>query len=171
MFYVWLSLLVVLNTVWLGLTFFALPGNWLIVISTSLFAWWQSDNNVFSIYTLIIITALAFTGEVIEFLAGAGGAKKAGASWLGSIGAIAGAITGAVIGTFIIPIPFLGTLIGACGGAGLGTLAVEMLAGRKLEVSFRFGLGAGLGQFIGITSKVVIGLVIWLFVVVAVFWP
>jgi hypothetical protein len=34
-------LLVLLNAVWLVLVFFALPGNWLIVISTCVFAWWR----------------------------------------------------------------------------------------------------------------------------------
>jgi len=49
MLYFWLTLLVILNAFWLALVPFALPGNWLIVITTSLFAWWQRENNVFSI--------------------------------------------------------------------------------------------------------------------------
>ena len=169
MIYVWLTLLVVLNTVWLGFTFFALPGNWLIVISTCLFAWWQDD--VFSIYTLIIIAVLAFIGEVIEFLAGAGAAKKAGASWRGSVGAIIGAVCGAVIATFLIPIPLVGTLIGACLGAGVGTLAFEKLGGNDFGQSLRFGIGAGVGAGFGIVAKVAVGCLIWLIVTVAVFWP
>jgi len=52
MFYFWMTLLLLLNTVWLILVPFALPGNWLIVITTSLFAWWQWENGVFSIFTL-----------------------------------------------------------------------------------------------------------------------
>ncbi len=171
MLYFWSILLIILNTVWLALVVFALPGNWLIVISACLFAWWQGDKNVFSTYTLAAIIILAIIGELIEFFAGAGGAKKAGASWRGSIGAIIGALTGAVVGTFAIPIPVLGTLIGTCTGAGLGAWALELTAGRQLKESLRFGIGAGIGAGIGITAKFAIGVIIWLIVAVAAFWP
>jgi hypothetical protein len=65
----------------------------------------------------------------------------------------------------------LGTLLGACIGAGLGAWALEFSRGKKLEESARYGVGAGLGELLGITSKFTIGIVIWLIVAVAVFWP
>jgi hypothetical protein len=43
MLYVESSILVLLNLVWLILVLFGLPGNWLMVLSTSLFAWWTSE--------------------------------------------------------------------------------------------------------------------------------
>ncbi len=171
MLYLWSSILILLNTFWLLLVFFGLPGNWLIVISTCLFAWWRAEDGVFSIYTLLAITALAVLGELVEFLAGAGGAKRAGAGWRGSIGALIGAATGAVIGTVLIPIPLLGTLIGACAGAGLGAWGLELAGGRKMQDSVHYGIGAGIGEFLGITSKFILGALIWLIVAVAAFWP
>ncbi len=171
MLYVWSILLVLLNSVWLVLVFFALPGNWLIVISTCLFAWWRADDGVFSVYTLVLITALAVLGEVAEFFGSFAGAKRTGASILGSIGAILGAVTGAVFGTFIIPIPLLGTVIGACAGAGIATWSVELLKGRHHIHSVRSGFGAGFGELIGIVSKFAVGCLIWLIVAVAAFWP
>ena len=171
MLYFWSIILVLLNALWLVLVFFALPGNWLIVISTCLFAWWRVEDGVFSIYTLFAITVLAVLGELVEFFGGAGGAKKAGASWRGSIGALAGALTGAIIGTFAIPVPFLGTLIGACAGAGLGAWALELSAGKRMQDSVHYGIGAGIGEFLGITSKFILGVIIWLIVAVAAFWP
>jgi len=42
MLYVESSILVLLNLLWLALVLFGLPGNWLMVLSTSLFAWWTS---------------------------------------------------------------------------------------------------------------------------------
>jgi uncharacterized protein YqgC (DUF456 family) len=171
MLYLWSIILILLNAVWLLLVFFGLPGNWLIVISTCLFAWWRAEDSVFSIYTLLAITGLAVSGELVEFLAGAGGAKRAGAGWRGSIGALLGAVTGAVIGTILIPIPLLGTLIGACAGAGLGAWGLELAGGRKLQDSVRYGVGAGVGEFLGITSKFIFGALIWLIVAVAAFWP
>jgi len=170
MLYLWSTMLILLNSVWLVLVVFGLPGNWLIVISTCLFAWWRWADGVFSIYTLLAITVLAVLGELVEFLAGAGGAKRAGASWRGSIGALIGAVTGAVLGTFLLPIPFLGTLIGACVGAGLGAWVLEFAGGRQMQDSVRHGIGAGIGEFLGITTKFILGILIWLIVTVAAFW-
>jgi uncharacterized protein YqgC (DUF456 family) len=171
MLYLWSTILVLLNSVWLVLVVFGLPGNWLIVVATSLFAWWRWDDGIFSIYTLIAIIALAALGELIEFLAGMAGAKKSGASWPGSIIALFGAVTGAVLGTFLIPVPFLGTLLGACLGAGLCVWALEFSRGKKMKRSLRYAVGAGLGEFIGITTKFALGIIIWLIVAVAAFWP
>ena len=173
MLYLWSIILILLNTAWLGLVVFGLPGNWLIVISTCLFAWWQRDANVFSIWTLVAIVILAVLGELFELCAGMIGARKSGASWPGSIAALFGAVTGAVLGTFLIPIPipFLGTLLGACSGAGLCVWAMEFSRGKKAEHSLRHAVGAGLGEFFGIITKFALGIVIWLIVAVAVFWP
>ena len=171
MLYLFLVLLLLLNAVWLLLVIFGLPGNWLIVISTCLFAWWRWEDSVFSIYTLIAIVVLAGLGELFEFFGGMHGAKRSGASWRGSIAALAGAIAGAVIGTFVIPVLFLGTVLGACIGAGLGAWAIEVSRGRKMEDSVRCGVGAGLGELLGITAKAAIGAIIWITVTVAAFWP
>ena len=169
MVYIWLTGLLVLNAFWLGLVFFALPGNWLIIISTALFAWWRWEDGIFSIYTLIAITVLAIIGEIIEFFAGMGGAKKAGAGWFGAIAAIFGAIAGAVVGTVFIPIPVLGTLLGACLGAGSGTMLVELATGKEVDHSIRSGMGAGKGVFLGTLGKFMMGVLIWLTVAVAAF--
>ena len=171
MLYLWLIVLIVLNFFWLMLVLFGLPGNWLIVISTCLFAWWRWEEGVFSIYTLIAIAVLAVLGELFEFFGDMHGARRAGASRRGSVAALVGAIGGAVIGTFTIPVPFLGTVLGACIGAGLGSWAMEVSRGRKMEESVRCGVGAGLGELLGITAKVTVGIIIWITVAVAGFWP
>jgi uncharacterized protein YqgC (DUF456 family) len=171
MLYLWLTILILLNVVWLAIVPFALPGNWLIVITTSLFAWWRWDDGVFSPYTLIAIAVLALLAELIELFAGMGGARKAGAGFRGSLGAFIGAFTGAVVGTLLIPIPFIGTVIGACLGAGLGAGTFELSTGLPMHKSLYLGLGAGLGQFLGAVTKIGIGLLIWLIVAVAAFWP
>jgi len=139
MLYLWLTALILLNAVWLVLVAFALPGNWLIVITTALFAWWRADDDIFSIYTLLAIAALAVAGELVEFLGAMGGAKKAG--------------------------------VGSCSGAAIGACVPELSAGRRLRDFFRLGIGAGLGRFLGTTTKIAVGLLIWLIVVIAAFWP
>lgn len=169
--YLWATLLVLLNSIWLVLGLFALPGNWLIVISTLLFAWWQWDSKPFSISTLVFIVVLALLGELIEFFAGALGAKTTGGSRRSALGAIAGAITGAILGTVALPVPLFGTLIGACIGACIGALCMELTTGRKLKEAAVSGLGAGLGQFLGVNAKFLLGIAIWLMVAIAAFIP
>ena len=169
MTYLWLVLLVLLNVVWLSLVFFALPGNWLMVATAAIFAWLGPGEEIFSIYTLIAITLLALLGEVVEFFAGAGGAKKAGAGIKGAIGAICGAIIGALLGTIFIPVLVLGTLLGSCFGAGLGAWIAELAGGRRMRHSARSGIGAGLGQFLGVSAKFAIGILIWLIISIAAF--
>jgi len=171
MLYLWSVILILFNAFWLVLVVFGLPGNWLIVISSCLFAWWRAEDGVFSLYTLLVITALAVLGELVEFFSGLAGAKKAGAGLAGSVGAILGALAGAVLGTFLIPLPLFGTLIGSCIGAGLGAWGMELFGGRRMKESARLAVGAGLGRFLGTTIKVALGGLIWLIIAVAVFWP
>ncbi len=171
MIYLWLVILILFNACWLMLVLFTLPGNWLMVIGTCLFAWWRWDDGVFSLPLLITIAILALIAEIIEFFAGAGGAKKAGAGWLGALAAIGGAIFGAIVGTFAIPVPVFGTMLGACLGAGLFTWIAERITGKKHNESVRSGVGAGTGVLVGTLSKFCIGCVIWLLITIAAFWP
>ena len=169
MLYLWLTILVFTNAIWLVLVPFALPGNWLIVVSTSMVAWWQWEKHPFSIYTLAAIFILAILGELVEFFGGIGGARKAGAGFRGSIGAILGAVAGAIVGTGFLP--FFGTILGSCIGAGIGAWALELTAGRQMAESIHLGCGAGVGQFLGTTAKFTIGVTIYLIVAIAAFWP
>jgi uncharacterized protein len=171
MLYIELFILVLFNLLWLMLDLFGLPGNWLMVLSTSLFAWWTWDRGVFSGGTLIAIAVLAAAGELIEFLGGMVGARKAGASWRASFAGIFGAVIGAFAGTIAFPVPVVGTIVGACLGVGLAVWIVEIGRGAYPDVSFRRAVGAGMGEFIGILSKFAVGVAIWLTIAVAALWP
>jgi uncharacterized protein YqgC (DUF456 family) len=171
MLYVWLVILVLLNAVCLALVLFGLPGNWLMVILTCLFAWWRWDEGVFSGGTLIAIVVLALMGEMIELLAGMTGARRSGTSWRGAIAAIFGAMLGALAGTFSIPIPLVGTLTGASVGAGLAVWVVETSRGQSAEHSLHRAVHAGLGQILGTSSKMAVGILIWFVIAIAAFWP
>ncbi|MBN1788306.1 MAG: DUF456 family protein [Sedimentisphaerales bacterium] len=149
-----------LNGFWLILSFFALPGNWLMIVTTVLFSIWQKDS--FSIYVIIIAIILAVIGEIIEFLAGAGGAKLAGGGKKAILAAIAGAIVGAVLGTVLIPVPLFGTLLGSAIGTGMAVLIVEEKAGKEFKDSVKTATTAGIAQMLGTSAKVIVGLVIWL---------
>ncbi|MCX5632587.1 MAG: DUF456 family protein [Phycisphaerae bacterium] len=167
MIYFWLILLLIVNAFWLGLVFFSLPGSWLMIITTILFALWQK--NIFSVYTIIAAIILALVGEILEFLAGAGGAKAAGGGKKAMAAAVVGAIIGAIIGTIIIPIPIFGTLIGSALGAAIAALIVERKAGKEMKQSLKIATGAGLGRFAGLGAKIIAGVIIWLIFTAAAF--
>lgn len=169
--YIWATILVVANAVWLSLNLFGLPGNWLMVGSTVFVAWLFWNQQMITGYTLLGLLALAVVGELLEFIAGVFGSKTAGGSRGGAFGALLGGIVGAVAGTFVIPVPVIGSLAGACGGAFCGALAFELAGGRELEPAVRSGLGAGVGRFFGTVAKLVVGVGIWIIAAVAAFWP
>ncbi len=166
-----LILMLAADFVLLFLNFLALPGNWLVVTSAFLYTSLFPEPAVFSKFTLFFIVLLAVTGEIIEFFAGAGGAKKAGSSWFGSIGALAGTFLGAIFGTFLIPMPLIGTLAVASLGAAVGAWSLELIKGQPVKEVRKFGIGAGIGVLIGTTSKFLLGLLIWVTLSVAAFVP
>jgi len=171
MLYVGLLILVLLNVLWLALVLLGLPGNWLMVLTTALFAWWAWDRRPFSGGTLIAIALLAVAGELIEFFGGTVGARRAGASWRASFAGILGALIGGLAGIVVFPVLFVGTIVGACLGVGLAVWLVETSRGEHPELSFRRAVGAGMGEFVGILGKFAVGVVIWLTIAVAALWP
>ena len=177
MFYVWAIILVLVNAVWWFLNLLVLPGNTLMVLSAGLVTWltWDTskgwNQQMFSIYTLVAVFVLAIFGEVLEFFSGVAGAKTAGGSAWGKFGAILGAIVGAIVCTFLIPIPIVGSLIGACGGAFLGAYLLELAGGKKSKPALKSGAGAGVGRLTGTLIKLILGVVIWVIIAVAAFWP
>lgn len=177
MIYLWAVLLLLLNLVWLATVVAGLPGTWLMVISTALVAWWQWGDpdagrpGMFSLATLIVIAGLALLAEIAELITGLIGARRAGGTRWGALGALIGGFVGAIVATPLIPLPLLGSLIGACVGAGLGAWGLELAAGRRASESARAGVGAGLGTFAGRIAKLIAAALIWLIVAVAAFWP
>ena len=167
MIYLWLILLIIINAFWQVLGFFSLPGNWLMIITTILFALWQK--NIFSIYTIIAAVIIAFIGEILEFIAGMAGTKAAGGGRKAMAAAIIGAVAGAIGGTVIIPIPIFGTLLGSAIGAALAVLIVERRAGKELKTSFKAATGAGVGRILGTGAKIIAGIIIWLIFTIAAF--
>lgn len=166
--------LTVANLIWLGLTAIGLPGTWLMVIGTAVVAWIHWDGGgppMFSVPTLVVIVVLATLGEVVEFIAGIFGSTRAGGTRWGAGGALLGGVVGGIVGTFAIPVPFFGSLIGACVGAGLGAWGFELAGGLEMDRSIRSGVGAGIGRLLGTVAKLIAGAAILIIVAVAAFWP
>ncbi len=175
--YLWATALVILNAVWLAANVFGLPGNWLMILGAGILAWYYSGSagpggqSMFSMPVLVTAVVLAIIAEVLELVAAMAGARSCGATRRGAGGALIGGVAGAVGGTFVIPIPVVGSLIGAALGAAGGAMLMEMSGGKALGGSLKAGVGAGTGRLLGTVSKLAIGAAIWLLIAVAAFWP
>ncbi|WP_166820424.1 DUF456 domain-containing protein [Thalassoroseus pseudoceratinae] len=166
MVYLWAVLLLVANLIAWVSTAFGLPGNWLIVLFTALYAYLQPVGQTPHVsWTVVIaILILAAIGEIVEFLAGAAGAAKQGGSRRGIIFSIVGTIVGSILGATVgIPIPVIGPIIGAVGGGAGGAFAGAYLGESSLERTtterLAIGKGAMIGRLLGTASKLIVGVV------------
>lgn len=168
-------LLVVLCIVAWATNLIALPGNWFSVALLAIYAWLGPQESRASIgYVAVVIAFLcALLGEGIEFIAGAMGAQRAGASrkstFYAVIGSMVGAIAGAVIG---VPVPVIGSVLAAIlfGGVGAaaGAMYGEWTDGRSWKENWSIGHAAFWGRTLGVVGKVSVGLVIVVIAIVGV---
>jgi uncharacterized protein YqgC (DUF456 family) len=169
--YLLAAALAFVNLLWLFTTVLGLPGNWLMVLTTALVAWWQWEAAMFSPWTLLAVILLATGGELVDVVAGAVMAKRAGGTGRGALGAILGGVAGGLVGTAMLPVPLFGTILGVCAGAFIGAAVLEAASGQPIALSLRSGRGAAVGYGLGYLAKLGIGAVIWATVAVAAFWP
>ena len=134
----------------LGMLIIGLPGTWLIVAASAVFAL-ATDGAAIPWLAVILYALLSAAAEVFEALVGAWGAKKFGGSKWAMIGAIAGGILGAILFTAIVPV--IGTLIGAFGGAFLGAFGLEYAVNRDFRQARSSGTGAFLGRIAAVVVK------------------
>jgi uncharacterized protein YqgC (DUF456 family) len=160
-------LLPLLGLVGPALVLLGLPGTWLLLALAGL-AEWTTPAQLFSGMTVAVVLILAVLGEAWEFFAGSAGAKRAGAGRRGALGALGGGLVGAVLGTFLIPAPVIGTLLGGGLGAFAGAAGLERRGGRDLRESLRIGRAAGVGHALGLAGKLAASVLVWAWVSVSV---
>ena len=153
---------------WFGILF-SLPGTWLMILFPALLKWWQPDQVRFSWTVLGVAVGFAVLGEVLEFMLGAVGLRRAGGSRRAAALAIVGSFVGGITGT-ALPVPIVGTLIGVCLGAFIGALIGDLWAGRTVSQSVAAGRGAAVGSFWGTISKLAVGAVILVMLAIAAFF-
>lgn len=166
--------LLLVNTTAVLMVALQLPGTWLMLLATGLFAWayWENGDPMIGWWALVILLALAVIGEIVEGLGSAVGAKGAGGSKRGVALAIVLGVIGAILGTLLLSfIPIIGTLIGAALGSGVGSVLGDLWAGREWKLALRSGQGAAVGRFAGSVGKLGVACAMWLVAVVALIWP
>ncbi len=155
----------------------SLPGTWILLAIALLIEFGdqlylaQDNQPTFPTPLLIGCVLVAAFGELLEFLAGMLGAKKAGSTARGVWGSLLGGLVGAVLG-LSIPVPFVGSLIGAVIGTFVGAVIGERSAPEAtLRSTLRPATGATIGRILGTLSKIPIAIAVWLALSIAAFWP
>lgn len=181
--YIIASLFTLIGAACIASIILSIPGTWIMLLLALLIQWldplWLpqaadgTQPHTFRWWLLGVCAVLALAGEAIELAAGAAGAKSGGGSRRGVIGALLGGIIGAIALTPLIPIPVLGTLIGAIIGTFAGAVIGETTGAqpKTLTGSVTPAFGATIGRVIGTVGKMAVAIVIWLALSVAVFWP
>jgi uncharacterized protein YqgC (DUF456 family) len=150
------ALLVVVGL--LGVVLPAIPGAPVLFVGLLVAAWVEGFQFV-GWGTLGLLAILAALTYAVDFLAGAFGAKRYGASNRSVIGAALGGIVGLFFG---LP----GVLIGPFAGAVIGELSHR----RTLAQAGRAGVGATIGLALGIAAKLALAFsMIGIFLVVRFF--
>lgn len=122
----------------------ALPGPPLVLLGILLAAWIDRFAKIPG-YICAIVSALALVAMAVDWIAGAIGAKKMGASRLAIIGATVGAIFGVLSGLWgLLFMPLLGAAAG------------EFIARQDLLRAGQVGLATWLGMLLGTVAKLAI---------------
>jgi uncharacterized protein YqgC (DUF456 family) len=140
----WLAAGVLIVIGALGLVLPVLPGSPLIFLGALLGAW-AEDFRYLGAWSLIVLGVLAVLAVAVDFIAGAFGVKRFGASGRAVMGATLGAIIGLFFGV-------VGVLVGPFVGAVVGELTVR----PNLAAAGRAGVGAALGLALGTAAKLAI---------------
>jgi hypothetical protein len=153
----------------------ALPGNWFSVALLAIYAWLGPQDSRASIGYVAVAAAFvsALLGELIEFIAAAFGARRAGASRRSTLYAVLGSFIGAILGALIgVPVPVVGSVLAAILFAGIGAATGAMYGewtdGRPWRESWLIGHAAFWGRTFGTLGKITAGAVIVLIAVTGV---
>lgn len=143
-------LVLVVTVIGIGLTVIGLPGNWLIFFIALGYGYLESF--VYMNHTvLLILFGAVLAGELVEFVAGALGAKKENASNRAVLAAFIGGIAGGILGTGIMP--GLGSIAGAVGGSFAAGYLAEYAATGNSEKAGRVAKSIVVGQALGLIFK------------------
>ncbi|UKO96280.1 DUF456 domain-containing protein [Nostoc sp. UHCC 0870] len=124
----------------------AIPGTSLILVA--IIIWGIVSHSFVSIQIPLIVTGIVLILSIgVDFLAGYIGAKQAGASKWGQIGAFVGFILGFL--GLLPTLPVGGPLLGILFGPLLGAIIAEYIYCRQLGLAIKAGIGIVVGTVVG----------------------
>jgi uncharacterized protein len=154
----WSTVVLLIGIGLIGIVFPLLPGTTFLFAGMWLAAWLEQYQRI-SAATVWWLFALMLLSFAVDWLAGALGAKKAGASKAAIVGATLGSIFGVLVG-------FWGLLVFPFVGAVIGELTVH---GDQLKAQ-RVGVAAWLGVMFGLVAKIAIAFMMLGSFALAWFW-
>ena len=170
----WALICLLALSISIGLNANGLPGNWMVLVIAGIYSWMMPSDSpyAFGLLIVILVFLLAAIGEILEFLTGVIGTKKAGGSkkgmWCSVIGSIVGSFGGIVVG---IPVPIVGSLIAALVlsgvGAMLGAYLGERWDGKVSDEAWRVGVVSFVGRILGSGFKLLCGFLALVLIAVA----
>ncbi|NQX89568.1 MAG: DUF456 family protein [Halioglobus sp.] len=122
----------------------AMPGSVLMLAGFVVIAWAENFDYV-GYGTLALLAVMTLLTYLVDFVAGALGAKHFGASSRAAIGAAIGAVVGIFFG-----------LIGILVGPFIGAVVGELTEREDLYAAGRAGIGATIGLLLGTAAKMAI---------------
>jgi hypothetical protein len=136
-----------------------LPGNILIFAGALVYGIFTEFEEV-TLWVVAVLAGISLGAQVLDYVAGAYGAKRFGASKYG----IWGAVIGGILGFIIL------NIAGLIVGVFMGAIVPEVLSGQTPKGALRIGWGSLLGFLGGTLMKFILGLVaigIFLFAIVS----
>jgi uncharacterized protein YqgC (DUF456 family) len=124
-----------------------LPGNILIFAGALVYGIFTGFEEV-TLWVLAALAGITIGAQLLDYVAGAYGAKRFGASKYGMWGAILGGIVGLLAFN----------IVGLIAGVFLGAIIPEILLGQGLKEALRIGWGSLLGFLGGTLMKFILGL-------------
>ncbi|MGH8095441.1 MAG: DUF456 domain-containing protein [Chthoniobacterales bacterium] len=143
----WSATLVLMALGLIGTVLPVFPGTTLILAAAVMHRIMLGPEKGLGWFSLLVLLALTLASYVIDFLGGWFGTRRFGATRWGTMGALAGAIVGLFFG-----------LPGLLVGPVIGALAGELIGGKRLIEAGRVGWGALLGNLAAMLGKLIIGL-------------
>lgn len=144
---------------------FGLPGLWVMLGAVTLYSYALPAGGI-GTGTIIVVGALAFLGELMEFLLTGRFVKRYGGSRRSGWGAVLGSIVGAIVG---VPVPVIGSLLGAFAGAFAGAWLAELTLRGEVRAATHVATGALLGRMAAVATKAGVGCAVIVWVVFALF--
>lgn len=164
------TVLVVLNAGSVLANLLMLPGNWIMAACLAIFVAALPFDQGPQWPSVAIVCVMALLGEVIETVTGSAKAAKKGASRRAVLLSFGLSILGSIAGTFLVPIPVVGSAIGAVAGAAAGAFGGAWLGeawiGSDNRKRTEVGTAAMTGRMIGMLAKLSVGVAIFVYQVI-----
>lgn len=140
----------------------SLPGTWILVAFSGIYALFLQFNASSDWKVLLILFLIASLAEIFEFLVSFVGGKKLQVS----NGALWSSIVGGLIGAFVgVPVFLIGSLLGLLLGTFLGAFLYELAVQKSLGTAIKAAIAVFFSRLVASFVKTSLALGMWIYLV------